>query len=183
MHLPWRDVAPGPGPAIPTSLLDVEAARLAEFAEDRDVLEIGSAYGYSTVIMALADARVVVTVDPHTAHDSYGALHANLGMYNVSDRVWVLRGTSQAELPHFNRGAERRFDLDGFDLVFVDGDHTAAGVEHDVTAALQLLRPGGVLACHDYGEDCCCPEVRPTLDRLFPDGPDELVGTLFVVKT
>jgi Methyltransferase domain len=102
-------------------------------------------------------------------------MRANLGVYGVDGMVDVRHHTSvqaAAELADAGRS---------FDLVFVDGDHTAAGVEHDVTAALRLLRPGGVLAVHDY-EECCCPDVGPTLDRLLPDGPNELVDTLAVYQ-
>jgi Methyltransferase domain len=65
-----------------------------------------------------------------------------------------------------------------FGLIFVDGDHQAEAVRHDVGWALRLLAPGGVLACHDYGEDCCCPGVRQALDELFPEG-GEMTNSLF----
>lgn len=175
MHLPWREMAPAPGPTILTSLLAEEAAKLAELAKGADVLEVGAAFGFSTVTLALT-AQSVVSVDPHTAHDSYGTMWANLAAYRVAGRVSAYRCPSQ------DAGVSLRQAGTLFDVVFVDGDHRAAGVEHDVRLALDVLRPGGVLACHDYGEDCCCPEVRPTLDGLFPNGPDELVGTLFVVR-
>ena len=68
-----------------------------------------------------------------------------------------------------------------FGLIFVDGDHQAEAVRHDVGWALRLLAPGGVLACHDYSEDCCCPGVRQALDELFPEG-GELTNSLFVMR-
>jgi predicted O-methyltransferase YrrM len=172
MHLPWRDLAPGKGPAISTSLTEAETVKLQRLAAGRAVLEIGSAYGYSTVALALV-ADSVVAVDPHTAHDSYGHLHANLGLYGV--HAEVRRGASSDELPYL-AVAKRRFGL-----VFVDGDHTAAGVAYDVEWAQKLLRPGGVLACHDYAETCCCPDVGPTLRHLLGE-PDELVDTLAVYR-
>ena len=52
----------------------------------------------------------------------------------------------------------------------------------DVEAARKLLADGGVLACHDLGEDCCCPGVRAALDALFPAGPDEQVDTLAIYR-
>jgi Methyltransferase domain len=68
-----------------------------------------------------------------------------------------------------------------FGLIFVDGDHQAEAVRHDVGWALRLLAPGGVLACHDYGEDCCCPGLRQALDELFPEG-GAMTNSLFVVR-
>ena len=174
MHLPWRDVAPGGGPAVSTSVTPAEAARLADLARDADVLEVGSAYGFSACVMALAGARHVTAVDPHSWLNSHEAMLSNLNVCGVADRVAVVRGASPDALAMLSGP---------FGLVFVDGDHAASAVRADAAAALRLLAPGGVLACHDYGEDCCCPGVRYALDALFPAGPSELVDTLFVVKT
>jgi SAM-dependent methyltransferase len=38
-----------------------------------------------------------------------------------------------------------------FDLVFVDGSHLHADVASDLAIAARLLRPGGILAGHDFG--------------------------------
>jgi predicted O-methyltransferase YrrM len=178
VHLPWRDIAPGDGPAISTSVQPVEAAALARLAGVAgDVLEIGSAYGYSTVVMALTGPRVTA-VDPHTwIPGSLPAMEASLAAYGVASRVRILAETSASAMSDLAVAGTR------FGLVFIDGDHSYEAVRDDADRALKVLRPGGVLACHDYGEDCCCPGVRQALDELFPDGPDELAGSLFVVKT
>lgn len=178
MHLPWRNVAPGDGPLISTSVTLEETAALARLAAAAgDVLEIGSAFGYSAIVMALAGARVAA-VDPHTwVPDSLAGMERNLAAYGVSSRVFIVAGSSAPVMSEFAEAGTR------FGLVFIDGDHSAAAVRADVAGALKILRPGGVLAVHDHGEDCCCPGVRQALDEAFPDGPDELTGSLFVVKT
>jgi predicted O-methyltransferase YrrM len=183
MHLPWRDVAPGDGPLISTSVTPEETAALARLAAAAgDVLEIGSAFGYSAIVMALAGARVNA-VDPHTwVPDSLAGMERNLALYGVADRVTILDEPS-APLLRSLELAFARVPAARFGMVFIDGDHSAAAVRADVAGALKILRPGGVLACHDYGEDCCCPGVRQALDEAFPAGPDELTGSLFVVKT
>lgn len=38
------------------------------------------------------------------------------------------------------------------DLVFVDGDHAYAGASRDLRLWSRLLKPGGLLVCHDYGD-------------------------------
>jgi predicted O-methyltransferase YrrM len=173
MHLPWRDVPPADGcPPISTSLTLNEAAALARLAAGRDVLEVGSAYGFSACVMALAGARHVTAVDPHTWLASHEVMMANLAATGVTDMVTVVRGASPDALAGFTVP---------FGLVFIDGDHDAGAVMADVQAARKVLAGGGILAVHDYGEDCCCPGVRQALDALFPDGPDELTGTLFTV--
>jgi predicted O-methyltransferase YrrM len=176
MHLAWRDVAPGDGPAISTSVTAAEAAELARLAEGREVLEIGSAYGYSAVVMALAGAHVTA-VDPHNWIDgSYEAMLANLAAYGVDGRVQVIREPSQAVLPWLAREGA------AFGLVFVDGDHAAAAARHDIRWSLQLLDPGGTIAVHDYLEDCCCPGVREAADGIFPEGGTVTGSMLTVVR-
>jgi predicted O-methyltransferase YrrM len=55
-------------------------------------------------------------------------------------------------------------DLEPLDAVFIDGDHSAVGVTTDSILARALLRPGGVIVWHDYGNPGV--EVTATLDRF-----------------
>lgn len=48
-----------------------------------------------------------------------------------------------------------------FDLIFLDGDHGAKTVYQEVSLALNLLKPNGILLLHDF-----YPDKKP----LFPDG-------------
>ncbi len=160
------------GPPINTSLTDNNVRDLGWLASNGRVLEIGTAYGFSTVVMANV-ARGVVTIDPHITHASLPIVQFNLDVYGVKDRVDIKVGTSQEWCP--------QLELESFDLAFIDGDHTGPGVWHDVKWAQRLVKTGGYIACHDYGEDTC-PEIQPTLDTLYPKGPDRLVDTLFVVQ-
>lgn len=173
MRLFWRDVQLGEGPFINTSLTERETAELQRLAKDGDVLEVGTAYGYSTVALALV-AKRVIAVDPHLTHGSLGDVHANLKAYGVSDRVAIIQSYSQHALPALHSEGRK------FDLVWIDGDHTAPVVENDVTWAIKMLKPGGVIACHDYDE-VTCPGVRVALDKLF-GGPGELTDTLAVYR-
>ena len=173
MHLPWRGMPPAEGAQlISTSLTANETAALAGLATGRDVLEVGSAFGFSACVMALAGAKHVTAVDPHTWLNSHEAMVANLDACGVTGLVTIVRGTSPDALD----------GLGPFGLVFIDGDHAASAVHADVEAARKVLATGGVLACHDYGEDCCCPGVRYALDALFPAGPSEQVDTLAIYR-
>ena len=167
MKLEWRGVAPGDGPAISTSLTLAETDELRRLAKDADVLEIGSAYGYSAIAMALAGGRVIA-VDPHQWLDSWATMLANVEAYGVADRVTVWRMSSQTAMSTLGTV---------FDLVWIDGDHEAAAVAHDVEWARKLLRPSGTLAVHDYGE-ATCPGVRQALDGWKV--PPRLVDTLAI---
>lgn len=171
MKLDWRPVAPGGGPEISTSLTLAETDELRRLAKSaKVVLEVGSAYGYSSIAMALAGARVLA-VDPHQALNSLGPMTANLAAYGVTGRVDIQVGDSRTVLPEL--AAENR----KFGLVWIDGDHEASMVIHDVHWARNLLRKGGTLAVHDYGEDTC-PGVKQALDLWKV--PPRLVDTLAV---
>jgi predicted O-methyltransferase YrrM len=159
---------PNYGPLIETSLTEREACELQLLALGKRVLEIGAAFGYSATLMA-GVAQRVESVDPHFIHNSADAMVRNLRQYGVRDRVVQHVGYSKDVLP--------KLPAWRFDLVFVDGDHTAAGIGYDLAEAQRLAVPGGVLAFHDWGEDSC-PDVRPTLEawRL----PDYVVDTLAI---
>lgn len=174
MLLPWRPVSIDGGPEILTSVTEAETAVLRELAADAgEALEVGSAYGYSAIVMAKAGANVTA-VDPHAGElaGSLPQMTGNLAAYGVADRVNVIVAPSQQALPTLEFGI--------FGLVFIDGDHREETVVHDVTWARKLLRPGGVLLCHDWDEGTC-PGVRAALERLLGP-PPELVDTLAIYE-
>lgn len=182
MLLPWRPVllTRGPVPAISTSVTEAETARLQQLAADAtDVLEVGSAFGFSAIAMALAGAHVTA-IDPHNqlgshpvAGGSLEVMRGNLEAYGVADQVEIIVEPSQSALP--------KLKPESYDLVFIDADHTESAVAHDVEWALKLLKPGGVLAAHDWDEGTC-PGVRAALERILGP-PPELIDTLAVYQT
>ena len=59
------------------------------------------------------------------------------------------------------------------DLVFIDADHSESAVRTDIENWLPKVRPGGILAGHDYD----WPTVRKVADEQFTNiatGPDNL---------
>lgn len=59
-----------------------------------------------------------------------------------------------------------------FDMVFIDGDHTKKAVTEDFHLWMPRVRPGGILAGHDYhsyiGVRQAIDEIAPKV-KLFPD--------------
>ena len=171
--LTWRDAIPTgrTGPAIRTSITAAEARALRRLARDSVVVEIGSAYGYSTVVMALV-ARRVISIDPHTGlEDSEQVLRHNLAAFDVAKRVDVVVGTSQAYCA--------RAPASEADLVFIDGDHSYEATLHDLRCAAKLLRRGGTLAIHDYAR---LDEVRRAVDEATGGDHPTIVDSLAVVR-
>ncbi len=59
-------------------------------------------------------------------------------------------------------------DLPQAEAVFVDGDHSRAGVLHDTMLARSVLRPGGICIWHDdHDFDLGMSDVCKVLDELF----------------
>ncbi len=55
-----------------------------------------------------------------------------------------------------------------FDLVFIDGNHEYMQVKQDITAWLPKVRPGGILAGHDYEPSMPIFDgVKQAVDELF----------------
>jgi predicted O-methyltransferase YrrM len=177
MHLTWQPRELGDGPPILTSVDPAEAEELGRLAKGKQVLEIGSAYGYSACIMALAGAEHITAIDPHVTWtwlgDTLPQMRANLDAYGVADRVEIMQGYSYDVMPQLI--ADERV----FDFIFIDGDHLGPAVDQDIVYARQLLAPGGVIACHDYMEHCCCPEVLHAVNRAF-NQPTRVIATMSV---
>lgn len=171
MKLPWRPLRLSPDlPAISTSLTYREAEELRRLAAGKTVLEIGSAYGFSTITMAKVAERVV-SVDHHEHMKSADQLQLNLARHGVSDKVKVIVGNSKKILP--------TLEPSQFDMVFIDGDHSTFGIQSDIISSLKLVKLEGCIAAHDYREDTC-PEVAPVVDHYFPSGV--VTDTLFVTS-
>jgi SAM-dependent methyltransferase len=155
-------------------LTEGEGRALAELARGKDVLEIGSYCGLSTIWMART-ARAMACVDPFDGRgtpkprDTFQEFKDNLRRHGVSVgagfcKVIPFRATSDQL---YKAGWAPRVTFpEGFDLAFIDGTHDAWNVLQDVRMATRLLKPGGLLAFHDYETDH--PEHRGV--KEFVDG-------------
>lgn len=77
-------------------------------------------------------------------------------------QLFVREGGSQSVFPT---------ELPYVDAVFIDGDHSRSGVEHDTMLALQRVRPRGIILWHDYN-DSGTVDVREVLNEKFKRGWD-----------
>ena len=133
------------------------------------VLEIGTQAGASTVHLAAglagthgAAERRLVTVDIKDVNGAPNAAWRAFGLpQSPSD---AMRRLGYDRLVEFRVG--RSLDVlrergEGYDLVFLDGDHRLRTVAAEIPLALARLRPGGLVLLHDF-----FPGLRP----LWPDG-------------
>ena len=159
---------------VPTSLTASESRRLAKLAKGRKVLEVGSSYGFSTIVMAMT-ASHVDAVDPHPVitplnPGTLEGLRLSVKEYGVEDRVTVIQDYSYNALPEMPAGS--------YDLIFVDAFHKEEAVAVDAGLVKNLVKPGGYLAFHDYAEDWC-PGVAKAVDRVLGPG-GQVTDTLWI---
>jgi predicted O-methyltransferase YrrM len=134
---------------IPSAVTEAECRRLAELAEGRRVLEIGSYLGRSTIALA-STAEVVHTIDfhppDHAVRDVESTLPLfldNLDRYELRQKVVVHFGFTQETLPALRD--------QWFDFAFLDAQHQREPVREDLELTLPHLTVDAILAFHDYG--------------------------------
>jgi predicted O-methyltransferase YrrM len=124
------------------------------------IFEIGTLNGYTAYHFALnSDARVYTLDLPKdngagvqlrtTAMDD---AHINASR---SMKEYCFTGTTVEGRVHTLFGDSATFDFSPYhaevDLFFIDGAHSYEYVRADTENALKCVRPGGVIAWHDYG--------------------------------
>jgi predicted O-methyltransferase YrrM len=133
-----RGTAEKMGGAVPVSAATGAALRfLAAAIGARAVVEIGTGYGTSGIwlLRGMRPASVLTSVDLEPEHHSMAkAAFAAAGF--PSSRYRLITGRALEVLPRLADGA--------YDLVFCDADKRE--YPEYLTAALRLLRPGGIVA-------------------------------------
>ncbi len=142
-------------------------ARLLALATDRGlVVELGSATGWTTLSLALADPHAeVVSYDPfpHPERERYLRL--------VGART--LNRISFLEAP----GATGPRDGRRVGLLYIDSSHSREGTIEEVNAFSPVLGPGSVVVFDDYGH-ADFPGVREAIEELGLSGTAH--GPMFV---
>ncbi len=93
------------------------------------------------------------------------------GLYNHMNSL-ASRDSRIQVIKDFSPGVAAQFVDESFDFVYIDADHTEAAVYTDLCAWWSKVRPGGVLAGHDY----CDMVLR------CPDGSEVVFGVIPAVN-
>jgi predicted O-methyltransferase YrrM len=122
------------------------------------IVEIGRFHGGSTFLLACANRQVPIwSIDLDPADDD--RLRGFFAGNDVGGNVELIVGDSQRD--SFSQ-------IGGYDVLFVDGDHTYEGCSADLRAFVPRLAEGGELLLHDcYAE---MPVQRAVID--FVAGSD-----------
>jgi predicted O-methyltransferase YrrM len=119
---------------------------LARLMRARDILELGTLGGYSTIWLARAldDKGRLVTVESNPKHAEVAG--GNLAFAGLSDRVELRVGAALEVLPQLAQQGRGPFDL-----IFIDANKSDMPEYFDW--ALQLSRPGSLIIADNVIRD------------------------------
>ena len=122
--------------------------KLIDFTKPINFLEIGCFEGnchkwmYENILLNQHSKSTVI--DPFekslTHPDSYETFRSNLN--NYLNRIIIHKGFSDDVLP--------LLETESFDIIYVDGDHSALAAYNDGVNSFPLLKSGGILIFDDY---------------------------------
>ena len=147
--------------------------RFAQWKESIDYLEIGAYEGRNLAFMdwLLPGKLAVSVIDPwfdealnpeakyHAVEPRFQRNTAKLGFPSLD----IHKGFSTYALPRMLEAGS------SFDLIYVDGTHTALGVMIDLCFCAALLRVGGLMVLDDYWHqesEIGGPGVKQAVDRF-----------------
>lgn len=133
--------------------------------------EIGVAFGgHSEAILQHTGVEKLYAIDSYRHRPEYED-PMNLSQH-VFDRLY--ERTGQRLSVFGNRVQQIRLDSvqaaekidESLDFVYIDGDHSYQGVRDDIEAWFRVIREGGIIAGHDYGQPAF-PGVKAVVDHFF----------------
>jgi predicted O-methyltransferase YrrM len=190
IEVPFGAIDEQTGKVNQAELLYVNA--VAKFLKAKNIFEFGTYMGRTTYhLAAVAPDAKVTTLD--LPEDGGTKTWSCLGVcYKGTDREPQITQLLQ-DAYKFDPEPYRR----SMDFIYVDGDHSYAGVKNDTEKALQMLKPGGTVMWHDYGASSDLgltrffvefTQVRPvfrlkkTSLLLYRDGVDTMTFQPFAMR-
>jgi SAM-dependent methyltransferase len=104
-------------------------------------LEIGSFEGRSALWLLEHLNCQLTCIDPFLGAGTEIRFDHNVALRQLTTRVTKLKGFSEDVLPNLNQT---------FDLIYIDGNHSAASVLLDAVLSWRLLKPKGMMIFDDY---------------------------------
>lgn len=169
------------GISSPTAFDDAECQAMyeicAQISDGEAVVEIGCQYGRSSsIILQLAMAKDTTT--------GIGYLPIHVDNWGENDGIEIAMAWHKMAIgigsPYIfltmrsQDAANELINLAPFQLVFIDGDHTEAGVTADLAIA-EMVATGGFLAVHDYGRDSL-PDVYKVISEYTKSPKWDAIG-------
>ena len=158
-------------------LLEEEAKFLKEFCKDKDVLEVGSYMGKSTICIA-STAKSVVAVDTFKSlddglrqSDSHTTIVPFLENMSEFNNIITIVGESVKVSNHIKDNSK--------DIIFIDASHKYEDVKDDIRVWEPKLKKGGYMLFHDY-----VPGITGQVVKAVDEWkkPEQIIKTIAVVK-
>lgn len=127
----------------------ISLAQAVASLKPRNILEIGTARGGTLLIWASLATNKVITCDL-VHREAQKPLFESLPPPTSSCKVKLLTGDSHSA--EFKARVAKELNGEKVDFLFIDGDHSVAGVEADYNDYKEFVRPGGIIAFHDIVE-------------------------------
>ena len=137
---------------IKTLQIPSEVTQLAKAVtalKPKIILEIGTARGGTLLIWSSIASEEVISCDL-VHHDAQRPLLESLPPPGATCKVMLLTGDSHKAA--FKRRVAQALNGRKADFIFIDGDHTVAGVTADFNDYKEFVRPGGIIGFHDIVE-------------------------------
>jgi predicted O-methyltransferase YrrM len=117
----------------------VTLVKIALSVRPRRVLEVGSYRGYTTRLLA-----------EHTPQDTRIVAFDRDARHGEAYRDSPVASKIERRIGEVSAAAFAKDPPGGYDLIFLDADHTFSAVKHDTEVLLPLLAPTGIFLWHDY---------------------------------
>lgn len=158
---------------IKSAVSEPEIQALQSLCRDRDVVEIGSLLGYSTIMIARV-AKHVLAIDPHDGYPYYNPTPTlqeflrNIERWGVAGVITPIVQTADRVLSHLRPA----------DVAFVD----CTGLYRDTRFCLDHVK-AKVLACHDFGRRGCDGATRAVEDYVRQHNKQlSVIDTLAIIQ-
>lgn len=128
---------------------------VSKFPSGSTFVEIGSWKGKSSAFMAVEIANSGKQIDFYCIDTFEGSVeHQNNPelphLYNIfKDNMKPVEGYYK-DMKMTSMEAVQKFENESLDFVFIDGSHEYEDIKDDIIHWLPKVKPGGILAGHDY---------------------------------
>jgi predicted O-methyltransferase YrrM len=153
------------------------------------IVEIGSAHGASSIILANAAREMqghLICIDSFPEYYYGQEKFGNYARVAFLKNLYPYRGNLDLidkpsdQAIEYGKKNFMDFACYGFNVLFVDGDHSYVGVKEDCELYLPLLVSGGYVAFHDYNNVAF--GVKQAVDEFCSGWEKESVWDLAIFK-